>query len=722
MTIFTCMKMFRPMKTGFLLLFASTMTVTALAQPRFTTDDLAQGLFAQHSVEGLRSMADGEHYSVREEQKIVRYSYRTGLAQETLFASPDDFCFTEYEFSADERKILLTTEVEPVYRRSFRAAYCVYDRDTKRILPLSPHGKQQSAALSPDGRKVAFVRDNDLFYVTLDDMRETRVTSDGRLNEIINGIPDWVYEEEFAFSRAFEWSPTSDRIAFLRFDESRVRPFSMNRFAGQLYPSVYTYKYPKAGEENSTVTVHTYRLSDGRTHSVDIGAQEDRYIPRILWTPGGQLAVYRLNRLQNHFEVLLADKTGRSRVIYDERNPRYVEQVDPATITFLSDGDRFIVRSERDGFFHLYLYSVERGLLNPITRGEWEVTRLLGVDEAIDRIYYLSCEGSPLRRNLFRIRLDGDAKERLTRGEGTHNVLFNNNFSQYIDYFSNAETPLKVTLYDANGREIRVLEENAELRERLREMQVPRKEFFTFTTSQGITLNGWMLRPPGFSEHTRYPVLMTQYSGPGSQQVADRWSMDWEDALVQQGYIVACVDGRGTGFRGEEFKKCTYRELGRRETEDQIEAARYLGGLPYVDASRIAIYGWSYGGFMALNAILKGPEVFKAAIAVAPVTHWRYYDTIYTERYNGLPQDNTEGYDAYSPIPFADRLQGKLLIAHGTGDDNVHVQNTYEMVDRLTGENKAFEMYIYPDRNHSMAPGARPHLINRCVEFLKRNL
>lgn len=712
-------------KLSLLLLTLLAMPTTFQAQPKFTYNDMARGMFAQRSVQGVRSMNDGEHYTVQENGQIVRYSYRTGQPVETVFRSPADFGFSDYAFSADERRILLTTATEPIYRHSYRAAYCIFDRDTEQIQALSPNGKQQSAALSPDGKKVAFVRDNNLFYVTLDDMKETQVTFDGKYNEIINGIPDWVYEEEFSFSRAFEWSSASDRIAFLRFDESRVKQFSMNLFEGQLYPSVYTFKYPKAGEENSVVTVHTYSLNDGQTRVMDIGEETDQYIPRIKWVPDGRLAVYRLNRLQNHFEVLLADAvTGQSRVVYDERNDRYVERVDDETITFLGDGERFIVKSEKDGFFHLYLYSFEKGLLNRITQGRWEVTQMLGVDEKNDLVYYLSCETSPLRRNLYSIKLNGNErrKERLTKGEGTYRIAFSKGFKYYISYFSNASTPTTVTLHSADGKLIRTLEENLALKNRLREMNIPQREFFTFVTSGGATLYGWMLKPPGFSERRSYPVLMTQYSGPGSQRVADAWSMDWEDALVQQGYIVVCVDGRGTGFRGEEFKKCTYRELGKYEAEDQIEAARYLGALSYVDKERIGIYGWSYGGFMALNCIFKGADVFKAAVAVAPVTNWRYYDTIYTEIYNGLPQDNPSGYDDNSPIFFADRLRGKLLIAHGTGDDNVHVQNTYEMVNRLVEADKDFEMHIYPDKNHSMAPGARTHLMNRILEFLDRNL
>ena len=707
----------------FIILVAFTMSLPAAAQPTFTYDNLAQGMFSQRSVYGLRSMKDGQHYTTQEEGKIIRYSYQTGQALETIFESPEGLFFAAYEFSADERKILLTTEMEPIYRHSYRASYCIYDRLTKQIQPLSSNGRQQSAAFSPDGKKVGFVRDNNLFYVTLDDMKEVQVTTDGRLNHIINGIPDWVYEEEFGFSRAFEWSPASDRIAFMRFDESRVKQFHMNRFDGELYPTVYTFKYPKAGEENSVVTVHAYGLNDGLTTTINIGHETDQYIPRIKWTPDGRLAVYRLNRLQNHFEMLLADaSTGESKVVYEEQDDRYIERVDDETLAFLSDGKHFIVRSEKDGFFHLYLYSFEKGLQNQITKGSWEVTQLLGVDEKAGLVYYLSCETSPLRRNLYSVKLNGKDKQRLTKGEGTYRIAFSNGFQYYISYFSNASTPVTVTLHAADGKQIRILEENKDLKERIRNMNIPKKEFFTFTNETGEELYGWMLKPNGFSERKTYPVLMTQYSGPGSQQVSDSWKMDWEDALVQQGYIVVCVDGRGTGFRGEEFRKCTYLQLGKYEAEDQIAAARFLGTLPYVDKGRIGIYGWSYGGFMALNCILKGDNVFRAAIAVAPVTNWRYYDTIYTEVYNGLPQDNPSGYDQNSPIFYADLLEGKLLIAHGTGDDNVHVQNTYEMVNRLVENNKDFEMYIYPDKNHGMAPGGRRHLMNRCIEFLNRNL
>ena len=697
-------------------------TITVSARPAFDYSALRDWTFEQKTVSGVRSLSDGERYTTMSDGRVLCFLYRTGEPAGVLFdasAAEPRIEFTDYVLSADERRLLLTTDVEPIYRHSFTAEYWIYDRLDGSLRRLSQGGPQQQAQFSPDGSRVAFVRGGNLFVADPAAGSERQLTFDGRFNHIINGLPDWVYEEEFSFARAFAWSPDGRKIAYLRFDESRVKQYNMNRFAGGLYPENYTFKYPKAGEQNSVVELYCCDAADGSTVRMDTGEQTDQYIPRLFWTPTGQLGFYRLNRLQNHFEVLLCDSSGASRVVYDERNDRYVERVDGRTVTFLPDGDRFVVRSERDGFMHLYLYSVSEGLLGRITSGEWEVTELLGIEG--DRVYYLSTETSPLRRDLYTVRLDGRGKRRLTGGDGTYRIAPSRGFRYFISYFSNVRTPNRVTLHRSDGRLVRTLEDNAALRAKLDELQVPVKEFFRFATSEGVELNGYMVRPNGFDSSRRYPVLMTQYSGPGSQQAADRWTIGWEDVLVQQGYIVACVDGRGTGFRGEEFKKCTYGELGKYETVDQIEAARYLASLPYVDPDRIGIYGWSYGGFMALNCILKGNDVFRAAIAVAPVTSWRFYDTIYTEIYNGLPQDNPSGYDDNSPIHFADRLKGKLLIAHGTGDDNVHIQNTYEMITRLVEYDKPFELYVYPDRNHGMGP-SRHHLMERCIEFVQRNL
>lgn len=668
-----------------------------------------------------RSMNDGEHYTVRERNAIAKYSYATGEKVGTIADLGDRLSFTTYEFSADEKKILFTSAHEQVYRHSYKADTWVYDIATDQLTKLTEE-KQQVPTLSPDGRKVAFVRDNDLYWIDLYDpaRKENRVTADGLFNHIINGIPDWVYEEEFGFSRAFEWSPDSRWIAYMRFDETNVKEYNMNMFRNQLYPDNYAFKYPKAGEENSVVEVWCYNLEAGQPLKIDVGPEKDQYIPRIKWTPKGEVLVYRLNRLQNHFEVLCMSPIGArpQRVVYEERNDRYVERVDDGVLTFVDD-ERFIVRSEKDGYMHLYLYSLEKGFLNRITDGEWEVTRINGVNG--EDLWYTSTEASPLKRDIYTIKLNGKGKKRLTGGDGTYSASTSKGVKYYIQSFSNARTPGISTLHTSDGKLVRTLSDNAAAKQRVENGEVAVKEFFTFKTSEGVELNGYMFKPLDFDPSKKYPVFMTQYSGPGSQSVADSYGGSGWDDLLRAGYIVACVDGRGTGYRGEDFKKCTYLELGKYETIDQIEAAKYLGTLPFVDGSRIGIYGWSYGGFMALNCILKGAGVFRAAISVAPVTNWRYYDTIYTEIYNGLPQDNASGYDDNSPINFANLLEGKLLLAHGTGDDNVHIQNTYEMINALVRAGKDFEMHIYPDQNHGMGSG-RSHLQKRMVEFVLENL
>lgn len=684
-------------------------------------DSIAKGRFSARSVSGLRSMIDGEHYSARDKNLIVKYNYSNGDAVDTLFER--DFKFADYQFSDKEDKILLKTEVEPIYRHSAKCNFYVYDMAADSLFLLSANGKQQEAALSPDGRRAAFVRDNNMFIVELDGMIEKQITNDGRYNEIIYGIPDWVYEEEYGFSRAYEWSPASDAIAFYRFDERNVKSYNMNYFDTLLYPQNITFKYPKAGEENSKVEIRVYNLASAKTTTLNLGDDADFYIPRIKWTRRSDiLSISKVNRLQNRYDLLLADVVYNvAKSVYTETSPAYIDRVDDSKVTFLPDGKRMIIKNENDGFMHLYLYDITGKKLGQITKGEWEVAQICGMDAKGQKIYYTSSEISPLENHLYSINLNGRGKTQLTSNSGTNRINMSNGAKYYICHHSSSTEPTTATLHRSNGEQVRVLLDNAALRARLKDYSLPIKEFIEVPNENGDMLNGYILKPQNFDSTKVYPLFMTQYSGPGSQQVTNSWSVGWEASLLAEGYLVACVDGRGTGKRGAKFRQCTYGNLGKYEVEDQIAAAKYFAEMPYIDANRIGIYGWSYGGFMSLNCILKGADVFKMAISVAPVTSWRFYDTIYTEIYNGLPQDNPKGYDDNSPLFHAEKLKGKLLIAHGAADDNVHIQNTYQMIEKLLNNGKQFEWLIFPDKNHGM--GNRNGVITRkMIQFTKDNL
>lgn len=724
-----------------ILLFSLISLHAQTGERKFTLEDFTKNRsFGAKGIRGLTSTGDGEHYTALEGRgtKIVQHSYTSGETLKTILdlaelKSGKISVISEYTFSNDETRILLQTNEDYIYRRSFTADFYIYDIKALKLIPLSANGKQQLAEFSPDGTKVAFVRSNNLFITNLSDGSEIQITSDGKFNEIINGAPDWVYEEEYGSNKAFEWSPDGTHLAFVRFDESRVREFSMTLFEGTdpeltenaVYPGTSTFKYPKAGEANSIVSVHAYSLASGKTVKVDIGENTDIYIPRIRWTHSAKaLSVFRLNRLQNDFEILLADPaTGVTKPIYREVNKCFIDEVNFDNVVFLDDAKHFIITSERDGWSHLYLYNLEGKMVNQITKGKWDVTEYLGFDAKNKRIYYASAETSPLCRNIYSIRADGSGKVRLTAKEGSNSAEFSSGCKYFINTYSSASNPAFITLHDNTGKQIRVLEDNAALVNKLKGYAFNYKEFFTFRTSEGVLLNGYFIKPAGFDSLKKYPVLMTQYSGPNSQEVLKNWSLAWEDFMAQQGYIIACVDGRGTGGRGEAFRKVTYLQLGKYETIDQIEAARYIGRLPFADSMRIGIWGWSYGGFIASSCLVKSNGVFKAAIAVAPVTNWRYYDNIFTERFMRTPQENSEGYDQNSPLNFAAGLSGKLLLCHGTADDNVHVQNTMEFSDRLVQANKQFEMQLYTNRNHNITGGnTRYHLYRRLTSFILNNL
>ncbi|MBP3289374.1 MAG: S9 family peptidase [Alistipes sp.] len=661
---------------------------------------------------GLRSMQDGEHYTVSSRGAIVRHSYADEAVCDTIYKGR----FATYQFSPDEGMIILGNNYRSVYRHSAYVDYeIVNTADGKSVATLND---VRDLTLSPDSKLVAFAKDNNLYVGELG-KEPVAITSDGEWNHIINGTADWVYEEELGFTQGYAFSPDSKQIAYMRFDESQVPLFEMMMFNGTLYNKPYTFKYPKAGDANSIVEVWVYDIATGKKSKIDVGPNPDQYISSIGWTPAGELYFSRLNRKQNHLDVVVCHADGSQSTIYDEKSPIYVERT--SDIIRFIDEDRFIVTSEtRTGWNHIYLYSMEKGFIAPITSGEWEVTQIVETTDKL--IYYMSTESSPLRRNLYSIDYKGKKKQRLTALEGTYSISPSSGMKYYISTFSSANSPRTVEICNSKGESIRTLVENKELAEKM--ASLPQKEFFTFTSERGDKLNAYFIKPVDFDATKKYPVLMTQYSGPGSQSVSDNFGMGWEYVMAANGYIVACVDGRGTGYMGEHFKKQTYGQLGKLEVEDQLSFARWLGEQSYIDAERIGIYGWSFGGFMALGCALKGDGIFKMSIAVAPVTSWRYYDTIYTEIYNDLPQDNPAGYDDNSPINFADRLSDRtqLLIIHGSADDNVHVQNAMEMCHALNRAGKMYDMMIYPDQNHSMYPNYNVHIRNKMIKYTLENL
>jgi len=718
------------------LLVCALCSTALFAQKEITVADIYQkGTFRQESVWGIRWMNDGQYYSAQEENDILKYDITTGESVEKILdgdALEPSIDFQSYSFSDDESKLLLLTNRESIYRRSYTAEYYIYDLESKELLKLSERGKQAYATISPDNSKVAFVRDNNLFYTNLDDMSEVQITDDGKFNKLIHGSTDWVYEEELSMTRAFEWSGDGEQLFYLTFDESDVREYNMQKWnQGQLYPEDYKFKYPKAGEDNSIVTATLYNLSDKKKMEVDLGSDQEYYIARIYQTPvKNTLSMMRLNRLQNQLDIVHLDtKSGKTKVVLTENYDTYVDLDFIDDLTYLKDGKHFIHASEKSGYKHLYLYTVDGELKNQITSGNWEVDSFDGVDESSRRpkVFFTSTEKSPLDRTFNSIDINGKNKKALRPEAGVHNANMSSDFKYYIDYHSSASQPLKVSLYKTSDNSlVKVLKENNGVASTVESYNLSGKEFFTFKTVDGTSLNGYMIKPKPFDENREYPVLVYQYSGPGSQQVMNNWNGGnyyWHQMLAQDGYIVAVIDTRGTGGRGAEFKKMTYEQLGKYESEDHIAGAKYLGGLSYVDESRIGIWGWSYGGYMSSLAMFKGEGIFKAAIAVAPVTNWRYYDTIYTERYMGLPQDNASGYDDNSPTSHVEKLQGNYLLVHGTGDDNVHFQNAVAIQDALIAAGKQFDSFYYPDRAHGIyRSNARPHLFTMLTNWVNENL
>ncbi len=736
------------MKRKFIFLFFCLCCLAGFAQGGKALDlkEINSGKFSPENIYGVVPMPDGEHYTQRnaEGTQIVKYSFRTGEPVEVVFdVAKARECpfkkFDSYQFSPDGSKILIATETTPIYRHSYTAVHYLYPvkRNDKGVTTnnivekLSDGGPQQAPVFSPDGNLVAFVRDNNIFLVKLlYGNSESQVTEDGKLNSVLNGIPDWVYEEEFGFNRALEFNADNTMLAYVRFDESEVPSYTFPLFAGEAprnnalqdYPGEYTYKYPKAGYPNSKVSVHTFDIKSKVTRQVKLPIDADGYIPRIRFTQDpNKLTIMTLNRHQNRFDMYFADpRSTVCKLALRDESPYYINENVFDNIRFYPDNFSFV--SDKSGYPHLYWYSMNGNLIKQVTSGDYEVKNFIGWNPDTNEFYYTSNEESPMRQAVYKIDRKGK-KVKLSNQQGTNSPIFSSSMKYFMNKFTSLDTPMLITLNDNTGKVLKTLVTNDKLKEKLAGYAIPQKEFFTFKTTEGVDLNGWMMKPVNFDPSKRYPVLMFQYSGPGSQQVLDKWGISWETYMASLGYVVACVDGRGTGGRGSEFQKCTYLNLGVKEAKDQVEAAKYLGGLPYVDKGRIGIWGWSFGGYMTIMSMSEGTPVFKAGVAVAAPTDWKYYDTVYTERFMRTPKENAEGYKAASAFSRADNLHGNLLLVHGMADDNVHFQNCTEYAEHLVQLGKQFDMQVYTNRNHGIYGGnTRNHLYTRLTNFFLNNL
>jgi dipeptidyl-peptidase-4 len=732
------------MKSFFAGLMAALFLNFATAQTGITNELIwTSPEFSSEMVSGLNSMNDGLHYtSLEEENKatsIVKYSYETGQKVSVVATAKEIFGndtkqIEGYEFSADEKQILIETETEPIYRYSYYANYFIYNLETKKTVPLADFrkGKQRLATFSPNGQYVAFVRDNNIFIFNSANKQETQVSTDGKMNEIINGATDWVYEEEFAIVRGFDWSPNSDKLAYLSFHEKEVPEYGMDMYGG-LYPDRVTFKYPKAGEKNSVVKVFIYELKGAMNNMVDVGTNPDQYIPRLKWTQNNnQLCVMRMNRLQNNLEFLLTDLSKQepfmksTSIIFSETASTYIDVSD--ALSFMKDGSGFLWTSERNEFNHIYHFDMKGNMIADLTPGNFDVVDFYGVDEAGTTIYYSTSQVSATEKHVYsyNYKKKKATPMQLTTAEGMNDANFSKNFKFFILNHSDANNPLDVTLCNNSGKLIRVLKDNAELKSRLGKYSFTKKEFFTMKNRDGVELNAWMMKPKNFDPSKKYPVLVAIYGGPGHNTVMNQWEgrgYVWHQMLCQEGYIVVSVDPRGTQYRGRQFKHATYKNLGALETNDFIDCAKWLQQQTYVDAKRVGIQGWSFGGYMTSLCMTKGADVYATGIAVAPVTNWKYYDSIYTERFLRTPADNKNGYEDNSPINFVKQLKGKFLLVHGSADDNVHFQNTMDMVTALVNANKQFDLFVYPNKNHSIGGGTtRLHLYTKMTNFLKENL
>ena len=723
-----------------------TMTVQSFAA-KLDLKSITRGEFRAESMASLKPLDDGESYSQvsSDGTKILKYSFKTGKQTGVIFdlnnvRGPKIRIdrIDGYIFSPDGKRILIQTDTRYIYRRSFTATYYIYEVQNNKMGPLSIGGEQQTPLFSPDGNMIAFVRQNNIFLVKLlYDNAESQVTTDGERNSIINGIPDWVYEEEFSTNRSMVFTADSRQLVWIKYDESKVKEFSFQWFRGSnptmdeylTYPGSYVYKYPKAGEDNSKVGVYSFDIKSRKTRQIDVPLDADGYIPRIVMTSDPtKVAVFTLKRHQDDMRIYMANPlTTLSKLVVQDKVDKYVKQESMCAVTFTDQ--HILVPSERDGYNHIFIYTLNGQLKRQVVKGHFEVTDIYGMDDKTGDVFYAANELGPQDKQVYVSHANGKT-ERLTSKEGQNNATFSCGFRYFINIWSDLNNPPVYTLNDSRGRILHTMIDNKALKEKYQSYGLGTKELFSFTTSEGVKLNGWMVKPADFSPSKRYPVIMFQYGGPGSQQVLNYWNIGaagqgaiLEQYMAQQGYIVACVDNRGTGGRGAEFEKCTYLRLGEKEAFDQVEAALWLGQQPYVDKDRIGMWGWCYGGWYTLMSMSEGRPVFCAGVAVAPPTCWRYYDSVYTERYMRTPKENKSGYDEVNPIARAAKLHGALLICHGLADDNVHFQNTAEYTEALIQADKDFKENIYVNRNHGISGGnTRNHLYRQIIQWFDEKL
>lgn len=721
------------LKQSFLLFWIFSIPFISVSQKELTNELIwASSEFSMEYIYSVRSMNDGEHFTALEKNIIVKYSYKNfGESSEVILDANtlevedgSDIEIDDYFFNADESKVLLATKMKSIYRRSFTATYYVVDLKTKKTVTLSSHGQEQLADFSPDGTKVAYVYENNIYIFDLESQKTTQVTQNGKKNNVINGGTDWVYEEEFELTKGFYWSPDNQYVAYYSFDESQVPQMTMDFYQEGTYPEPYTFKYPKAGEDNSVLSLWMYQLSTHQSTKMIENDEKYEYFPRVKWTENNELCILAMNRHQSQLDYLLVNPASstKNKVIYTDRSDTYVE-VDNNLI-FLSDGNHFLRTSEKDGYNHIYKVGFD-GSETQLTKGEWDVVDLKGVNEKNGLVYFISAQEGAMYKSLYTVDLKGKKINQLSVLKGSNDAEFSQGMKYYINYYSNANQPYLISLHDAKGKELKVLKDNETLKNTLKKYELSQKEFITIQGAE-TNLNAWVIKPKNFDPNKKYPVYFNIYNGPGHNTVVDAWegrNYLYHQLLAQKGYIVVSVDTRGTMYRGAQFKKSTYLQLGKLETEDMVAVAKEMAKLPYVDAERIGVQGWSYGGYMTSLCMTKGADVFKMGIAVAPVTNWRWYDNIYTERFMRTPQENASGYDDNSPINHVDKLKGKYFIIHGTGDDNVHVQNTYEMTAALVAKNIDFDMMIYTNKNHGIYGGyTRLHLFNKLLNYTLQNL